>query len=90
MLPYLPEGAGIMERAIGVFIGEYLRSEGVRQTVVKNFVKEAGDWARLFSALDEEPGRSRDYVKLSKKAALFLKDRYGIKSVKDRPSPKKK
>lgn len=53
-------------------------------------MKKAGDWTRVFSALDEEPGRSRDYVKLSKKAALFLKDRYGIKSVKDRPSPKKK
>ena len=85
----MPECAGVMERAIGVFKGEYSRSQEARQTVVEKLVKDAGDWKKVFDALDEELWKSKDYKNFSKKADQFLKERYGIKSAKDRPWPKK-
>lgn len=57
--------------------------------MVEKLVKDAGDWKKVFDALDEELWKSKDYKNFSKKADQFLKERYGIKSVKDRPWPKK-
>ncbi len=84
----MPECAKVIERAIGVFNGRYSRSQTARRPILDQLGEAKGGWSEIFSELDEQLGNA-GIEKLNDQADQFLKTKYGIKTAKERPWPRK-